>query len=338
MVKQHRAFGMGSADEGHEVTYLHQHASERLLAWLWDVVRAGNRGVPTWGLAVHAESPQRLALRCLEAIDYYVRIVDGSPEEGAPSTQSLNWHDDGATLFTVAVALSTAGKDFEGGELEVGSPHGSLQRVHNLRRGDAVLWRGWDKHRVRPVRSGHRKVLVAEWWHGPSCSASEQRPEDSEVLVREALRLDGESAVLHESLGAFLYARGDLIGAAESYGAALQIDPEDAKALVNLGVIFQQSGDPEGAEKIYRSAVDLHPEEEAAHYNLASVLEGAGDLAGALTSLTLASRLAPQNAETHRSISHVLSKMQEEWPVGQGMELKEDADTQRDPAAGAVAS
>ena len=82
----------------------------------------------------------------------------------------------------MVVALSTAGKDFEGGELEVRIPQGRVHSVADLARGDAVVFRGWDSHRVRALRAGRRRVIVAEWWLGPECSGEEPRPPDTEEV------------------------------------------------------------------------------------------------------------------------------------------------------------
>ena len=79
---------------GHEVTFLHEEASEAQINLLWELVRAAGKHIPSWD----TES-ERLTMRCLEAIDYFEQ-VDGSPDDRS----EIGWHDDGATLYTMVRA------------------------------------------------------------------------------------------------------------------------------------------------------------------------------------------------------------------------------------------
>ena len=193
LVRQRRNFGDNATyNEGHEVTYLHEAVKEHETEMLWKLALAADATMPKWGIASKLEAPswklQNLptpTLRCLEAIDYF-------PGDHADSTEdSLGWHNDGATFYTLAIGLTTASTDFDGGELQVRAPaNGPIKTVSDLQRGDLVAWRGWDRHRVRPVTRGQRQVIVAEWWLGPSAKDERlTRPPETADIVRNTLPL-----------------------------------------------------------------------------------------------------------------------------------------------------
>jgi predicted 2-oxoglutarate/Fe(II)-dependent dioxygenase YbiX len=75
---------------------------------------------------------------------------------------SLGWHTDEESALTTLVMLSEP-SEYRGGELQHNGLRGSL-RAH-LARGDVAIYRGSQPHRVTPLRSGRRSVLVIEWWH-----------------------------------------------------------------------------------------------------------------------------------------------------------------------------
>ena len=206
---EERNFGNAVADHlegGHHVLYLNQFASTSLIAELWrltqlaDVWGFTSTSFPHGGMAT--DSSGRLALRCLEAIEY----------EGSSKHSSIGYHNDGDTYLTVMVMLSTA-DEFEGGAFEArrrlrpGDEKLCFEQ-HTANRGDVMVWRGWDEHRVAPILRGRRRVLVAEWRccdANDDSSPSERRPDDSVEGFASALRLDDSSAMLHFAFANFLY-------------------------------------------------------------------------------------------------------------------------------------
>ena len=70
-----------------------------------------------------------------------------------------------------------------------------IDTVSDAKRGDVVVWRGWDAHRVRAVHSGVRRVIVAEWWEGDGADSNVERPVDSFALLQENLKLDPDSGL-----------------------------------------------------------------------------------------------------------------------------------------------
>lgn len=206
-VRQSRSFAGVTGNQ--EVTFLHEEASEEQLALLWSAVRSAAQQVPSTGWK---PSLRRPTLRCLEAISYFSpRELPGSASRAwdAPldDPQEIGWHHDGATRFTMAIALTDAGQHFTGGEFDIRSArswdwceivsHHSrcIDTVSDAKRGDVVVWRGWDAHRVRAVHSGVRRVIVAEWWEGDGADSNVERPVDSFALLQENLKLDPDSGL-----------------------------------------------------------------------------------------------------------------------------------------------
>lgn len=81
-------------------------------------------------------------------------------------------HYDGGSLVTVDVMLSRPGADFTGGEFGTPEADGSTTVHAQFDRGDALVFVSHKRHFVAPVRSGLRRVLVAELWDGPERSCA----------------------------------------------------------------------------------------------------------------------------------------------------------------------
>lgn len=216
--RQRRIFGETEQQVGHEVTFLHTELSHEHRALLWKIAEKADDRMPAWGHMVRRLAPRTIALRCCEAIVYSSNDGEGD---------SLGWHVDGSTLFTVVVALSSAGADFEGGELELKGPNELRHLVSDLQRGDSVVFRGWETHRVRQCRKGTRRVIVAEWWLGDECSGEDLRPRDTEDTITAVLGLHDGTFDLHLVLAACLLDKGDVLGAARSIADAVRIDPHN---------------------------------------------------------------------------------------------------------------
>lgn len=216
--RQRRNFGeVGQL--GHEVIFLHKDLSLEDRALLWECAKDADAVMKAWGGITTRLGATLPALRCCEAISYsgLERYKD-----------SLGWHNDGTTLFTVVVGLSSAGVDFEGGELEVQGLEQQSQLVTDLRRGDVVVFRGWDRHRVCSCRSGLRKVIVSEWWLGKECSDEEVRPRDTEETARKIVELDKTSFEAHVILAQRLLDRTAFLEAAQVVDAASRINPNSS--------------------------------------------------------------------------------------------------------------
>lgn len=223
---------------GHRVLYMQSAVDDALLADLWQLTKRAD----VWGITDEFSGSSRLALRCLEYIEYMA--VDG---------HSLEYHLDGETLLTMSIMLSSRG-DFYGGAFNVkGKRQDGSECLDNKRasRGDLVLWRGWDDHGVAPVTHGMRRVLVAEWW---CCSPADdatgpwdkERPESTNHTLRTALAQPGPvSAERRLKLGYMLFQRGELEAAKAALLETLELDGSNCQAhgiLVYLHIAHRHFG------------------------------------------------------------------------------------------------
>ena len=87
--------------------------------------------------------------------------------------------------------------------------------------------------------------------------------------------------------------RGDTAGAVARLREAIRLQPDSADAHAMLGAILYRSKDTAGAAAAFREAVRLGPQHAARHYALGMALAGAGDLDGAVAALEEAVRLDP---------------------------------------------
>lgn len=308
LVRDQRNFGNPAQSAvGHEVTYLHENVSKGVLEWLWDLAQASDSHLKPLNLPKEASDQcEKLSLRCLEAIEY----VPGQSVAGEPSpTNALNWHHDGPTICTVIVGLSTAGRDFTGGALEVRkSPfwEGCVERITDVSRGDVVAWRGWNMHRVLPVEEGKRQVIVAEWWKGPSCLDGHKRAEDTLETVEDATSLDA-SPELQVLLGQILMKSGDLSRAEASFRTAIELDAQNAEAFTRLACLQGMQGQLGEAEKNFELALSFAPDNAEVHHDFGVHQAQQGNFDMAAQSFSNALRLDPNHEESYFDLGIVLA-------------------------------
>lgn len=289
--EQKRAFGTGQLYlSQHSIVYLHGPSGDS--ADLRDIVAALRRIAETaarkhhWPLA-----PQPLVPRCIELIKYT------SSAAGKNDSESIGWHDDGATHLTVAVPLDER-SSYDGGKIEVVSVDGTTH-VAWPRRGDAVVWRGWDRHRVLPITRGERNVLVGEFWSersGQAWNRMDGRPLEDLQRYRDALKLDSRSAALQEGLGVIASKQGESDLAEASFRQAVSLNPHQASAFTGLGVVLQHEDKLKGAmaaiglgglkrsgparaaeaEDALQLAIKLDPTMAAAPYDISLLFERSG--------------------------------------------------------------
>ena len=115
--------------------------------------------------------------------------------------------------------------------------------------------------------------------------------------IREAIRLNPESAEAHDLLGQCLEGLGDFDGAIAAYERAIALHDSAGTASpwpgYHLGSLRHDLGDLEGAEGALRSAVAADPEHAVAYAELGLVLHKASRLAEAAHALETAARLSP---------------------------------------------
>lgn len=103
------------------------------------------------------------------------------------------------------------------------------------------------------------------------------------LLLRQALALSPEHALIHMNLGISLHADGEPDAALASLQRACKLAADFAPAWFNLGRVLSMQGRPVGAVTALHRALDIDPEHMAARVTLAEAQTrlGALDLAGA---------------------------------------------------------
>ena len=101
-------------------------------------------------------------------------------------------------------------------------------------------------------------------------------------VLREALRLEPDSAQARASLGLALYAMGDLDGAIEELRGLLRRYPHVAPARLHLASALMAKQDWAGARIELDEVLRRQPETIQAHYSLGVVRYTLGDLPGAI--------------------------------------------------------
>jgi len=251
-----RSFGLGEV-VGHTVTFIHEvldgvapHVRRKLSDLAFEADKTAGWNV-TRGLEYYDSmndtmwEESALTARCIEFISYSA----GEGEDHSDS-DSLGWHQDGGTLMTTAVLLSSP-SSFAGGWIELANDDGEASLYENitLQAGDFISWRGWTSHRVSPLIVGERDILVVEWWNGEDVTAS-QLPRGSDTVegLKHAITLDPTSSYLHRTLGRKLCQR----------------------------LPCNSDGEAQEAEVALRQALRLAPKKARMHIVLANFLGGIG--------------------------------------------------------------
>jgi tetratricopeptide (TPR) repeat protein len=103
------------------------------------------------------------------------------------------------------------------------------------------------------------------------------RPEEAELLYREALSLRGADPVALNNLGNTLMALGRFAEAAGCFRGALQSAPDCREARLALGAALQREGDLPGAIACFRDLLAREPDCAEAHWNLSLALLQVGE-------------------------------------------------------------
>ncbi len=104
-------------------------------------------------------------------------------------------------------------------------------------------------------------------------------------ILREALRLNGDSAFHHNWLALVLERTGRQAGAEQEYRSALRSDPEYVSALVNLGSLVARQRDLDEAERLFRRALGRDPRNLEARVGLGAALGIQGKTGEAIRTL-----------------------------------------------------
>jgi len=271
-----------------------------------------------WSLLGTGRAP--VELRRGELREY---LAVGEHDAGASPAElpHLAWQDLGTTHAVLAVPLD------EGLEIEVRrhSASGATPWTSKCRMGDAIIWRGWDEHRVAAPRADRQRLLLLEWW--PPATKPRDDGAESEARVAEALKIDPESAVLalHMAFwqskpeearahfkralelapvwdvvageyGASLAQWGERAEAKAMLQSAMRLRPSSSRPLIGLARLAIDDGDDGQALALARKATELDPSSSAAFVLLADVL---GSTPEAEVALRKALELSPNDPMLH---------------------------------------
>ena len=142
---------------------------EELKAFVWAQFVSANKSDPDWCFDIDS----------IEDIQYTVYKLSPTPDDSNPlAAQSghYEWHNDmvqdvdakpskKCRKLSLSLVLND---DYAGGSFEVGHFHRGeiLKTTMPLKKGDIIVFPSQMEHRVNPVLSGERKVIVA-WAWGP---------------------------------------------------------------------------------------------------------------------------------------------------------------------------
>ena len=103
----------------------------------------------------------------------------------------------------------------------------------------------------------------------------------AEKACGQALLLNPNLDVVHQSLGYLLWRAGKYAEAEEAYLSALQINERNVSALIGLARTYARLGDLDAAESTFRRAIGLRPGDWAAYNSLGGFYFSSGRYAEA---------------------------------------------------------
>jgi len=101
--------------------------------------------------------------------------------------------------------------------------------------------------------------------------------EAAELVGKQALDANPNSAVTHRVMGLLSLARGDDANAFAEFRKAAQADPRDTTSRKNMGVVLLRAGAYAKAEEQYREILKVSPDDRGGMLGLAAALRGESD-------------------------------------------------------------
>ncbi len=138
------------------------------------------------------------------------------------------------------------------------------------------------------------------------CRLNLGRPDDAEIDLADALKMQPDNAEIHFKLGKIELDRGGYERAAERLESALQLDPELLEARFLLGLCQRRQGNLEPARDLFLQVLTNTPGHVGALYNLGQILAQLGDQKGArlkLEQFRTASRLQDEIEFYRRAVN-----------------------------------
>lgn len=162
--------------------------------------------------------------------------------------------DRAARSFRAAVSLRP--RSVEGNSF-LGRTYEALGKI------DLARWhydQANDLNRTLATRSADPPLLLG------SMLFRQSKPDQSERLLREALRYDGNSALAHYWLGLLLEQRADLAAAIRALARASDLAPHDHRPHYALARVYRRTGDAARATESVRKFRELRVGSESETY------------------------------------------------------------------------
>ncbi len=131
----------------------------------------------------------------------------------------------------------------------------------------------------------------------------------AEQVLRDALTVSPDNAVLLANLARVYVLTGDFASATRNAYAALAISPEDAFAMRIYAVALERSGSLDQALWMAWRTISTHPHDRLAHFVYAELLLKAGKPQEALLVVGEVLRLDPANPDTHVLRGQILARL-----------------------------
>ena len=173
-----------------------------------------------------------------------------------------------------------------------------------LARAQVSLWKDSETLFAHAARVTKDNYLALNHWSTEL--VLQDRLDEAEGYLREAVRLRPDFLDAHLSLGNVYALRGQLEEARFHFLRAMEIFPDSDVAHHNLGNVYKASGEIEKAIKAYFRALEIKPDYASAHANLALLLAGQGSMAQAAEHYSQVVRLQPKDAGAHYNYSTAL--------------------------------
>ena len=127
------------------------------------------------------------------------------------------------------------------------------------------------------TRCAAKRATPLRWPSSRYQSSAKGERDSAELLVKEAISHNKDSAVAHRTAGLVALAKGDDAAAFASFVKASQLDPKDTTARLNMGTVLLKAGIYNKAEEQFRAVLSVSREDDDASLGLAAALRGQGD-------------------------------------------------------------
>jgi tetratricopeptide (TPR) repeat protein len=132
------------------------------------------------------------------------------------------------------------------------------------------------------------------------------RAPEMEPRLRDALRREPRTGMIHNWLGLVAKRRGDLRAAEIEFRLALEVAPDLVGTMANLGGIYLQEGRGAEAVAVLQGALEKEPRNIEARTNLVVALGLEHDLAGARARVEEAEKLGQRAPILYNALAYAL--------------------------------